>query len=330
MTDDASLWVISSSPHAHSGDSIRKIMLSVIVAMVPPFVAACLFFGWNAVRLAAVCTAVCVASEYAARRIMKRDPGIDDLSAVVTGILLAFNLPPGLPSWMAALGAVAAIVVAKQLYGGIGYNLFNPALVGRTVLLVSFPVAMTTWLTPTPFDAVTTATPLGIWKTAWAAGSAPEGFAAQFPTLSLFLGSRPGCLGETSTLALLLGGAVLFWRRCISWHTPVAFIGTVAVLAAILHANDPVRNLPVAHQLMTGGLVLGALFMATDMVTTPVTRKGMFIFGAGCGLLTVLIRKWGGYPEGVSFSILIMNAITPLINRYTRPRVFGHVTRKSG
>jgi electron transport complex protein RnfD len=222
-----------------------------------------------------------------------------------------------------------AIVIAKQVYGGIGYNLFNPALIGRSFLLVSFPVAMTTWAAPLQGfcvpDAVTMATPLGAWKTAWLAGAAPADFFATFPLRDLLIGSRPGCLGETSVIALVLGGLILLWRRCITWHTPVCYIGTVAVFAALLHAARPEQTLPVAYHLFSGGLMLGALFMATDMVTTPVTGRGMAIFGIGCGILTMLIRTWGGYPEGVSFSILIMNALTPLINRLTRPRVFGHV-----
>lgn len=334
MSDTSPQWIVSPSPHAHSGDSVPKIMGTVIVALLPALAAGILFFGWDAVRLTAICVVTCVAAEYGVRRMMGRDAGITDLSAVLTGLLLALNLPPSLPGWMAVVGSLSAIVIAKQLYGGIGYNLFNPALVGRCILLVSFPVAMTTWAVPAlaPFpaalDATTMATPLGAWKTAWSTGQAPAAFFDTFPLRSLLLGNRPGCLGETSTIALLLGGVLLFWRRCITWHIPVAFIGTVAVFAAILQANDPVRNLPVAYHVFSGGIFLGALFMATDMVTTPVTSRGMLIFGAGCGLVTMIIRKWGGYPEGVSFSILIMNALTPLINRFTRPRVFGHSAKE--
>jgi electron transport complex protein RnfD len=234
---------------------------------------------------------------------------------------------------MAVVGSLCAIVIAKQLYGGIGYNLFNPALVGRCVLLVSFPVVMTTWATPHycpgPVDALTMATPLGAWKTALSAGHAPAGFFELFTPASLLLGNRPGSLGETSVIALVVGGIILLWRRCITWHTPVAYIGTVAVMAACFYKADPVHNLPPLYHVLSGGLFLGALFMATDMVTTPVTRCGMFVFGAGCGLLTMLIRKWGGYPEGVSFAILIMNSLTPLINRFTRPRVFGHLRKET-
>lgn len=329
MSETASQWIVSPSPHAHSGDSVPKIMGTVIVALLPALVAGIVFFGWDAVRLTTICVATCGISEYAVRRLMRRDPGVNDLSAVVTGILLAFNLPPTLPGWMAVIGSLCAIVIAKQLYGGIGYNLFNPALIGRCVLLVSFPVAMTTWAVPhfvplPPVDATTMATPLGAWKTAWSAGQAPSGFHETFPLRSLLIGNRPGCLGETSTLALLLGGVLLLWRRCITWHTPVAFIGSVAAFAVMLRQADPAANLPVSYHVFSGGIFLGALFMATDMVTTPVTNRGMLVFGVGCGIITMVIRKWGGYPEGVSFSILIMNALTPLINKFTRPRVFGH------
>jgi Na+-translocating ferredoxin:NAD+ oxidoreductase subunit D len=331
MTNDHQPVLISSSPHAHSGDSVQKIMVAVILALAPAFVASVIFFGWNAIRLTAVCVAVCVLSEFISRRMMRRDDGIGDFSAVVTGVLLAFNLPPTLPSWMAVLGSVVAIVVGKQLYGGIGYNLFNPALVGRTVLLISFPVAMTAWIAPgTGFagvDGVTTATPLGAWKTGWSVGPAPAGFFEPVSLRDLPMGNRPGGVGETSALALLAGGVYLVWRRCVYWQTPVAFMGTVALFAGILHWHDPIRNLSPVYHVLTGGLVIGAFFMATDMVTTPVTKSGMLVFGVGCGVLTMVIRKWGGYPEGVSFSILIMNALTPLINKATQPRVFGHASR---
>ncbi len=334
MTDSSAGWIVSPSPHTHSGDSVSRIMITVIVALVPSLVAGVIVFGWDTIRLTTICVATCVVAEYIVRTMMRRDIGITDWSAVVTGILLALNLPPTLPGWMAIVGSLSAIVVAKQLYGGIGYNLFNPALVGRCVLLISFPVAMTTWAVPafvpnaSAVDATTMATPLGAWKTAWASGNAPASFFETYPIRSLILGNRPGCVGETSVVALLLGGLILLWRRCISWHTPVLFIGTVAVFAGVLHQADPARNLPAAYHVFSGGIFLGAFFMATDMVTTPVTRSGMLIFGAGCGLITMIIRKWGGYPEGVSFSILIMNALTPLINRFTRPRTFGHKGRE--
>lgn len=333
MSDSSAMpaYVVSSSPHAHSGASVRGIMLNVIVALLPAFAASLLFFGWDALRLTAVCVSACVAFEYGARRLMKRDSGVGDLSAVVTGILLAFNLPPDLPGPMAVAGCFFAIVVAKQIFGGIGYNPFNPALIGRVALLISFPVSMTAWSAwriPAPaagVDAVTTATPLGLVKTALASGgNLPLTFDAA-TAWQFFLGLKNGCVGEVSGAALLLGGIYLLWRRCIYWQTPFFYLATVFGFASILRLADPAHNLPALFHLLTGGAILGAFFMATDMVTTPVTRSGMVIFGVGCGFLTVLIRRWGGYPEGASFAILLMNAVTPLINRATRPAVFGTV-----
>jgi electron transport complex protein RnfD len=313
---------------------VRGIMLNVIVALLPAAAASCWFFGWEAARLLAVCTATCVLTEYACRRLMRRNPGIDDGSAVVTGLLLAFNLPPGLPLWMAALGSIAAIAVVKQVYGGIGYNLFNPALAGRAMLLVAFPVAMTTWYAPHSggfgVDAITTATPLGAWKTAWSAGAAPTGFFEQFPLRNLLVGNRPGCIGETSSLAILLGAAYLLARRCITWHIPATYLGTLAIFATLLHFLDPAVNLPASYHLLSGGVLLGACFMATDPVTSPVTPVGRILFGAGCGILTLTIRRWGGYPEGTSFAILILNSLTPLLNRLTHPPVYGHRRTDAG
>lgn len=258
---------------------------------------------------------------------MGRDMGIDDVSAIVTGLLLAMNLPPSLSPGMAAIGSLVAIVVAKQVFGGLGYNPFNPALVGRVFLLISFPAAMTHWTNPgasaAVTDAVTAATPLGAWKTALTSGIAESGYYPELGLADIFFGYQPGCLGEGSAFLLLLGGLFLWRRRCLSWQTPVFYLGTVALMASVLYGLDPQRHLPPGHHLFSGGLMLGAWFMATDMVTSPVTRRGMMVFGAGCGVLTMLIRVWGGYPEGVSFAILLMNATVPLINRYTRPRVFG-------
>jgi electron transport complex protein RnfD len=308
-------------------------MLDVILALTPALAMALWLFGWHALRLVTVCTAACVLFEALARRIMRRDPGIGDLSAVVTGLLLACNLPPALPGWMAVVGSAAAIVVAKQLFGGIGYNPFNPALVGRAVLLLSFPVQMTTWSAwriPAPApgaEAVTTATPLGLLKTALATtGQMPYAFDAA-TARQFFLGFRNGCIGEVSGAALLVGAVYLLHRRCIYWQVPACFLGSVALFGAVLARVDPAHNPGPLFHVLTGGVILGACFMATDMVTSPVTKTGMAVFGAGCGLLTMVIRKWGGYPEGVSFAILIMNALTPLINRATRPRVFGHRKR---
>jgi electron transport complex protein RnfD len=262
---------------------------------------------------------------------MRRDLGIFDLSAAVTGILLALNLPPGLPWWMAAIGSVVAIVIAKQLYGGLGYNPFNPALVGRVVLLISFPVHMTArWVTASRFgtDAVTTATPLSQMKESLATlGHIDIAFGKE-QIFDLLIGNRAGCLGETSVVLLALGGLFLVWKRVISWRIPVMFIGAVWAMTGIFYLFDPTHYANPAFHVITGGLFIGAIFMATDYVTSPVTKRGMLIFGAGCGVITVLIRLWGAYPEGVSFAILLMNAATPLIDRYTRPEVFGAVDTK--
>jgi len=335
-------YVISSSPHTHSGASVERIMLDVVIALLPAFAAALWFFRLDALRLTTVCVATCLAAEWACRKAMRRGNSISDLSAVVTGMLLAFNLPPALPSWMAAAGSLFAIVVAKQVFGGLGYNPFNPALVGRAFMLISFTGAMTTWsasewtqklryaavdaatAATAAADATTLATPLGYAKEALKAGKDLPIFDLSL-LRDFFLGNINGCVGETSALALLIGAAYLLARKVITWHIPVAYLLTVLAYAAVLRLTAPSTSLPPLAHLFSGGLMLGAFFMATDMVTTPVTRRGMLVFGIGCGIITMLIRtvKSGAYPEGVSFAILIMNAFTPLINRATRNRVFG-------
>ena len=329
---DTTQYIVSTNPHAHSGASVQRIMLDVIIALVPALLLSFHYFGWPAVRLVAICVSGCVLTEALCRKLMGRDLGITDLSSVVTGILLALNLPPSLPPGMALVGCIFAIAIAKQLFGGIGYNPFNPALIARVALLISFPVAMTKWHAPLNparwaslgwVDGVTTATPLMVAKAAISMNEATP-TCDNATMLNYLLGNMSGCIGEVSALALQLGGGYLLYRRCISWHIPVAYIGTVAVFAAILRVAQPDANMPVPFHLLSGGLMLGAIFMATDMVTSPLTKRGMLIFGGGCGLLTMIIRRWGGYPEGVSFAILLMNSITPLINQATRPRVFGH------
>ena len=323
------LLVVSSSPHVHSGASVERLMLDVLVALTPALLAALWFFRLDAARLTAVCVGSCLLTEWLCRKAMRRASTLSDLSATVTGVLLAFNLPPALPSWMAVAGSVFAVAIAKQAYGGLGYNPFNPALAGRAFMLISFTGAMTTW-SPSPWihkmavDATTSATPLGLAKEALKSGQAFPSFS---PSLlpDFFLGNMNGCIGETSALALLLGAAYLLARKVITWHVPAAYLATVAAYAALLHAASPAASLPPLFHLLSGGLLLGACFMATDLSTTPVTRGGLLLFGAGCGVITMLIRtvKTGAYPEGVSFAILIMNAFTPLINRATRHRVFG-------
>ncbi len=316
--------IVNTSPHIHSGATIRRLMLDVLLALLPALAAAVLLFGLHAARLVVICVTACLATEWLCRRAMRRENTLGDLSAVVTGVLLAFNLPPALPGWMAVAGSVFAIALAKQVFGGLGCNPFNPALIGRAFLLISFTGPMTTW-SVSPIDATTAATPLGMVKEAFKAGQAPPLAMTAELTRDFFIGNMNGCLGETSALALLLGAGYLLWRRVITWHTPVAFLATVAACAGVLRLAAPEASMPVHFHLLTGGLMLGAWFMATDMVTTPLTAPGKLIFGAGCGLLTMVLRvvRSGAYPEGVSFAILIMNAFTPLINRATRPRVFG-------
>ncbi|MCP3176301.1 RnfABCDGE type electron transport complex subunit D [Desulfuromonas sp. KJ2020] len=319
---------LSSSPHIHAGETTEKIMRAVIYSLLPACGVAIYFFGFRALLILLLCVVGCMITEAVCQRLMHRPVTIADGSAALTGILLALNLPPASPWWLALLGAVIAIVIGKQVYGGLGYNPFNPALVARVVLLISFPVQMTAWTSPAPLgsnvDVVTAATPLGEMKTAvMLTGELP--LAAQQGFSDYFIGHMAGSLGEISALALLLGGLYLLWRRIITWHVPVSFIGSVLVFSGIFWLVDSSRYPSPLFHLLTGGLMLGALYMATDMVTGPVTSKGLIVFGLGCGIITVLIRLFGGYPEGVSFAILLMNAATPLIDRLTRPRKFGLV-----
>ena len=323
---------LSSSPHVHSGETTREVMRAVIYSLLPACAVAVYFFGPRALEVLLIATLGCLAAEAVCQRLMGQPVTLGDGSAAITGVLLAFNLPPTCPWWMTLLGAVIAIVIGKQVYGGLGSNPFNPALVARVILLISFPVQMTTWSAPAPLgsglDLVTTATPLGEWKNAvMLTGQMPVEM--QGGTLNYFLGNMPGCVGEVSALALLLGAAYLFWRRILTWHIPATYIGTVVVLSGVFWVLGPEKYPNPLFHLLTGGLILGAFYMATDMVTTPVSTRGMLVFGIGCGVLTVLIRLFGGYPEGVSFAILLMNAATPLIDRYTQPRTFGTAGRSA-
>ncbi len=290
------------SPHITSPKTTQKIMLDVLIALAPAGIASVIIFGLRALLVIAVCVLVCVASEYIFEKICKKENTVSDLSAVVTGVLLAFNLPVSIPLWQAAVGSLFAIVVVKQLFGGIGQNFTNPAITARVVMLIAFSGSMTLWTFP---NAYSSATPLA---------EISNGNLTALPSyFDMLLGIRGGCLGETCTIALLAGGIYLIARRVISWHTPVAFIGTVLVMS-IIFDKEPI------YQIMSGGLIIGAFFMATDYATTPCTKWGKIIFGIGCGLITVLIRFWGTYPEGVSFSILLMNILTPYISRLTRQR----------
>jgi len=319
---------LSSSPHIHSGETTDQVMRAVIYALLPACAVAVYFFGLPALTVLILCTLGCVAAEALCQRAMGKRPTVADGSAALTGILLALNLPPSSPWWLALIGSAVAIAVGKQVYGGLGYNPFNPALVARVVLLISFPVQMTTWTAPAPLgsgiDAVTSATPLGEMKTSvMLTGQIPaalqEGFGAYFT------GNMAGSLGEVSAAALLLGALYLLWKRIITWHIPASYLGTVVVFGGLFWLIDPARYPGPIFHLLTGGLMLGAFYMATDMVTSPITGRGMLLYGVGCGLITVLIRLFGGYPEGVSFAILLMNAVTPLIDRFTKPKKFGYV-----
>lgn len=317
---------LSSSPHLHSGASTERIMLDVLIALLPASLLAVILFGWPALLLLVVSVGGCIACEAICQRAMGQPLSLRDNSAAITGVLLALNLPPSLPWWMVLLGAVIAILIGKQVYGGLGHNPFNPALVARVVLLISFPVQMTSWSAPKPLlfevDGVTSATPLGEMKTAvMLTGKLPETLQAGYN--DYFFGTMSGSVGEVSALALLLGAAYLFWRRVITWHIPLSFLASASLLGGLFWLLDGSRYPSPLFHMLTGGMLLGAFFMATDMVTSPVTPRGMIVFGVGCGVLTILIRLFGGYPEGVSFAILLMNAATPLIDRFTRPRVFG-------
>lgn len=321
----APLLVMSSSPHVHSEREVPRIMRDVLIALAPALLMGLWFFGLPALRTLVFALGGCLFFEWATLRLLKKPARLHDLSAAVTGVLLAMNLPPSSPWWLALIGAFVAIVIAKQIYGGLGYNPFNPALVARVLLLISFPVQMTTWALPTGplrLDGGTGATPLGALREGLALGRSVDELTLT-PFWKLLVGVRGGSLGEVSVLALLIGGLFLLWRGHIRWQIPVGFLAAVAVLSGIPWLLAPTRYASPVYHLLSGGLFLGAFFMATDMVTSPVTRRGMLVFGLGCGLLTALIRLWGGYPEGVSFAILLMNAATPLIDRATRPRVFG-------
>ncbi len=328
------LLTVSGSPHIHEDLSVKKIMYSVVIALLPAIAASVYFFGFDAVKLILVSVISCVLFEYLIQRfLIKGKTTITDGSAVITGILLAFNVPSNLPVWEMIIGAFVAIGIAKMSFGGLGKNPFNPALVGRVFLLISFPVDMTSW--PRNFisrassaDALTGATPLGIVKEGLAKGDVVSGLMEKIPDyLDLFLGNCGGSLGEISAIALIIGAIYLLIKKIILWHIPVAYIGTVLVFTGILWLINPEQFIDPLFHLLTGGLMLGALFMATDMVTSPMTGKGMLIFGLGCGVITVLIRVFGAYPEGVSFSILIMNAFVPLIDRAFKPKKFGDKTK---
>lgn len=314
------LLVVSSSPHDHSPLTTRKVMALVLLALLPSGLAGVYYFGARVLLVIAVCVFSCVASEFLWCHITKKTHTISDLSACVTGLLLSYNLPPSIPLWMCVCGSVFAIIIVKELFGGLGCNIVNPALAARAAMLTSWPVAMTSWSSPNMvatisgatkygIDAVSSATPLALLK---------NSMTEQLPRkLYMLLGKTGGCIGETSEAAIIIGCLFLLYKDVIKIHIPLFFVLTVAIFTAIFD------DMPAIYHILNGGLLLGAVFMATDYVTSPVTKKGQIIFAIGCGLLASIIRLWGAYPEGVSYSILIMNLTVPLIDKITKPRIFG-------
>ncbi|MBF0127966.1 MAG: RnfABCDGE type electron transport complex subunit D [Magnetococcales bacterium] len=349
---------VSSSPHVHAGNAIPKIMSAVIWSLIPAAVLGVMVFGWQALFVIVITTVTCMVTERIINLVRDRPSTLTDQSAALTGLLLAMTLPPNSPWWICVVGGFFAILLGKHLYGGLGYNMFNPALIARVFLLISFPVQMTSWPAPEPLfsdqahslaeglamivsghynvpellDAVSTATPLGQYRTLTGMGKtvqeALDG-AYAFSFLAAAGGMIKGSLGETSAILLTLGGLYLLHKQIITWHIPVTMLAGTLLPATIFWTIDPTQYPDPVFHLVTGGLILGVFFMATDMVTSPVTPKGQLLFGFGCGLLTYIIRTWGGYPEGVSFAIVIMNAAVPLIDQYSRPVIYGQVKAKA-
>ena len=313
--------VVSPSPHAHSGLSTAQCMYGVLIALIPAFLVSIYFFGVDALLVTATAVASCLLFEFLIQKyLLKKAPTLSDGTAILTGVLLAFNLPANIPLWIVVIGALFAIGIGKMAFGGLGNNIFNPALAGRIFLLISFPQQMTSWPKPAPWgasvDAITGPTTLDILKR----GNIEE--IANIDVINTLIGNSGGSFGEVGAIALIIGFVYLLWRKIITWHIPVSFIVSAGLFAGILWLCDITVN-PVYH-LLAGGLMLGAVFMATDMVTSPITKTGQIIFGVGCGLLTILFRCFGPMPEGVSFAILIMNALTPLINKMCKPKRFGY------
>ena len=308
--------IVSSSPHIVTNMDTTKIMSMVILALVPSLLVSTYVFGMRVLVLTAVCIAASMFFEFAWNKLMKKQQTVGDLSAALTGMLIAFNVPSGLPIWIAVLGCFVAVIIVKQLYGGIGRNVVNPAITARIVMFISFATEMTTWPVPNPLkaDAATGATPLGVLAEG---GQLPD-------NMMMFLGVIGGSMGEVSAVALLIGGLFLIWKKIISPIIPACFIGTVFVFAAVYYAATGGNALEMAiFHVLAGGVMLGAFFMATDYVTSPILPMGKVIFGVGCGILTMVIRLFGQYPEGVSFAILIMNCLTPLIDDFCQKRMYG-------
>ncbi len=321
---------ISPSPHYQSTETTKKLMYGVVVALIPAFITSVLYFGVGAIIVTVTSVVSCLVFEYLIQKyILKKPLSITDGSALVTGILLAFNLPSNIPVHIIIIGSLVAIGIAKMTFGGLGNNPFNPALVGRVFMLISFPVQMTSWPVPEGFstgytDAVTGATPLAIIKEGLKNGDSLSQLMEKIPsTFHMFMGKMGGSMGEVAAFALLLGFAYLLYKKIITWHIPVSILGTVAVFTTILWLINPDKNANPLFHVLAGGVLLGAIFMATDYVTSPMNPKAMLIYGIGIGFLTVIIRVYGAYPEGVSFAILIMNAFVPLMNAYIKPKRFG-------
>lgn len=321
--------VVSPSPHIHSDQSTQKIMLAVIIALSPATLFSFYLFGVKAFLVVLTAILSAVLFEWLTCKFLLRRPStVSDLSAVVTGLLLALNVPSTLPLWMLLIGTFFAIVVVKMTFGGLGQNIFNPAIAARVFLLVSFPVQMTTWPVPLEkiwsLDAITGATPLGIVKEGLKSGLSMSQLTDKIPShMEMFYGMMAGSIGEMSALLLILGGIYLLYKKVITWHIPVSILGTVAIVSTIFWLINPVKYPDPLFELLTGGLILGAIYMATDYVSSPMSPKGQIFYGIMIGLITLIIRYWGAYPEGVSFAILIMNGLVPLINIYFKPKLFG-------
>ena len=323
----SNLLTVSPSPHLHTEDSVRKIMYRVVLALLPALIWSVIVFGIDALRVTLIAIIASVGFEYLIQRfILKIKPSVTDGSALITGLLFAFNVPSNLPWWIIIIGALVAIGIGKMSFGGLGTNIFNPALVGRVFLLISFPVQMTSFPTPkiNDVDAVTSATPLGLLKEGLMNGKPLSELMGQLPTSSdLLFGNMSGSLGEISSLLLIIGGLYLLVRKIITWHTPVSVLGSMFIMAAIFWMVNPETYIEPTYHLLIGGAMLGAIFMATDPVSSPMTGKGQVVYGIGIGIITMSIRLFGAYPEGISFAILIMNAFTPLINNTIKPKRFG-------
>lgn len=323
------MLTLSPAPHIHSGDSVRRRMLNVVIALLPAYFVSLYYFGFGALCVSLIAIVSCLLFEFLIQKfLLKGDCTLGNMSALVTGMLLAFNLPSNLPWWIVIIGSLVAIGIGKMTFGGLGNNPFNPALVGRVFLLISFPAQMTTWPRPIPMnlafnyiDAETGATTLSMIK---------EGVPGTLPSyLQMLYGEIGGSLGEVSAIALLIGFVYLLATKTISWHIPVSIILTVALFTGIFYLVDDVRYVDPLVHILSGGLLLGAIFMATDYVTSPMTHKGQLVYGVGIGVITSVIRLWGSYPEGVSFAILIMNAVTPLINNYIKPKSYGEKPKQN-